>query len=228
MYPEVKTYLDTIEAIEDDHDKIREKYRQARDADRITRFELTNAIDGAVHITQIDAKLAWLALGEASDDKLVRYIVENHHENRSDALIILRELPLTREGLLKLRNNHNWCEDFDEYLIKAEEAGVVPWSTEITEARRDMKAWLLDNVTSSVTFAHRVMTRMDEFIAAEAAEIANRVEDEMDAITEDAEADVIAEEQQAEIEAEFAEQATENEAGENEDVFTFPQCELRF
>lgn len=71
---------------------------------------------------------AWKALGDATTDPLVKWIVDNFepgHPWHYEAVEALSEMPCTREQLFALALESNWCNEFEDAIARAEEAGVL-------------------------------------------------------------------------------------------------------
>ena len=71
---------------------------------------------------------AWCAILEGVSDPFVKWVVETYppdHDYHHEAVMVLSEMPCTREQLFALALESQWCSEFEAAIEAAEEAGVL-------------------------------------------------------------------------------------------------------
>jgi hypothetical protein len=125
MYPEVEQYLAAVKAAED---KYEEAAKQAprhdydMSEDDCARCAFLNPIRAA---RDVATEAAMGQLAQASDP-LVRWIAENCQSYPSAARTVLEALPASMAELNDLAADEGWCGTWEDFVRKAEYAGVLP------------------------------------------------------------------------------------------------------
>ena len=127
MLPEVETFTEAIEAIEEAYaeecNTAANEWR--REQTPATRRIYDIKLNTAHEIIEVRRNSAWKLLA-ASENPLVAWIAQNCRDNDDEARTVLENLPLDYAGLVTLADDKDWCTDtFDPYLRRAVEDGVV-------------------------------------------------------------------------------------------------------
>lgn len=159
MLPEVEKYLADVKAAEELHKTARaeidkryqvsvlterysDEFRRIQDAARAELNNLNEAL-----LTALES--AWDALA-ASSDRGVAFIArvcKNHY--RSEGVVALKALPLTRSELVELAERQGWCEEYERLADEAEEEGVFdPNRKPYGQQRRVLGQYIRENVSS--------------------------------------------------------------------------------
>lgn len=162
MLPQVQEFISTAEAIKKEVDEAYEAYRRQPS---LTEEEYATRRETYVKLRdgQYDkVREAGRKLAEATDDKLVKFIVERYLDDYySSALTVLRRLPATAKELDDLAAEEGWCGVWDTAVDEAIEAGAMEIN-EIEQARRKVKRYLRNELYEQE--AERAMKLVDEYV----------------------------------------------------------------
>ncbi|MFE1840756.1 hypothetical protein [Streptomyces sviceus] len=142
MLPEVRAYVEAMEAASTEEGKIRQaanaRYPQRFGWDEEAQRQMGahNEVTGEAYRVRIQAQNdAWGAL-KTSGDPLVRWIAENCAEYRDQAQQVLTALPATLGELDALAEKGGWCGVWDAFRQQAIDAGAFPGIAAPSPARK--------------------------------------------------------------------------------------------
>ncbi|MFC8436498.1 hypothetical protein [Streptomyces sp. NPDC057253] len=142
MLPEVRAYVEAIEAASAEEDKVRQaaaaRYPKRFDWDEEGQRQISahNKVTGEAYRARVHAQDdAWSAL-KTSSDPLVRWIAENCAEYRDHARQVLSALPATLGELDALAEQGGWCGVWDAFRQRAIDAGAMPGPVPPSPARK--------------------------------------------------------------------------------------------
>jgi hypothetical protein len=151
MYPEVEKYIKAVEAAEEGFSReVDTRYRATREttAGAIDYTALQAMWDeyDTVRKTLEEARRAEIdrarsELQAALTDPVVVWIAQHVMEEDNDyGLEVLKMLPTSVSEIKWLARENEWCERFQQYLLKARRDGVVPMPDPM-EAREELRDW---------------------------------------------------------------------------------------
>jgi hypothetical protein len=150
MYPEVMEYFDTMARVDDE---VRTFERDARadqprwdDTDYDRRYSKwsENYYEEQRKYSAKRNKVyreALETLKEKTNDPMIKWMVDNLRGYQTYINSTLEILPATREELETLANTEDWCNEFDDFLSQATDAGVVPPPAEKYDAS-EIISWI--------------------------------------------------------------------------------------
>jgi hypothetical protein len=164
VYPEVEKYLNEVKDIEQEYTETRKQNRAHRYDRSVFKTEDDfYAAMNATHQRWAERQnAAWDALGKATSDPLLTWMVENLSDYRPEAGVIMVELPATPERLREVALGRGWCSEFDELYDKAVQAGVMA-----PEPARSRLAAYLEGLDDLWAAARTEILRLADAMVAE-------------------------------------------------------------
>lgn len=176
MLAEVQAYItarnEAETSLRDAERDLVAKYPRRYDYDnseetRTQRVGFHREMDEAHAKSRVTVNEAWNGIKQASDP-LARWIAENCKDYQGEALIILKALPATLAELDELADDQDFCNIWDQFRGRAQEAGVLPGAQPETPARKAV----VDFVTYEACLDRRGRRRLNTLLDALLAEAA--------------------------------------------------------
>lgn len=158
MYPEVIEYFDTISKIEDanrewenEQARLRPRYDYSLSSNS-DYHEKYNAWADAYSDesrkrtakTNRTTREAMATLREKTSDPMVSWMMEHLATGYGGYVnSVLKILPATRDELETLANSEDWCDEFDNFMAQATEAGAIAPANPKYDAQKIVK-WVAD------------------------------------------------------------------------------------
>lgn len=166
MLPEVKEFLDTVEALDKEIERLDdmilagktvEERRERREAWRIGCNMRTEKMGEAA-----------VKLAEDTENALIKHIAENHLEYHStEAMDVLKVADQGFKAMDAVATEQNWCSSWTDAVQDAVDAGVLELSN-VEMARFKLRRELASELGSYE--AAEVMELVDKLIIASVAE----------------------------------------------------------
>jgi hypothetical protein len=136
MLPEVQEYMDAVKASDEVYQEWYRRINKERpDYHHVTythdAYERWNERYYAEQRAQDDVRrnartAASVRLQETTTDPAIQWMLKTLRGYHSYIDTVLPILPATREQLEAVANEHEWCNDFDDFMDQATEAGIIP------------------------------------------------------------------------------------------------------
>lgn len=168
MLPQVENFItvqyNAQQEFKTEYRKIRDVlYYEDRQAFSVREVELMDIRDKVVRV-------AWDAM-KTADDKLVHFIVDNCWEHREDqAMTVLAMMPCSLETIDLHARKYNWCDEYEEFVDRARESGVLGGAT-FSPERIELYRYLRKDLSLSRDVVSNIMKTTDKVIAAEAVKV---------------------------------------------------------
>lgn len=162
MLPEIEKFLDAHEAIKTEVNKAYDEYRGSYS---LTGEEYTRRRDAYFEVRegQYDRRDKLVKeLLEATDDKLVRFIVQSYlSDYANQAIKVLKVLPATLDELDELAVREGWCGVWTDAVDEAVEAGAIE-ITPLDNAKRKVRRYLRNEMYEDE--ANRAMNLIEDYV----------------------------------------------------------------
>jgi len=167
MLPEVETFFNArntaITTYDDELRRARREYDQETISYAAYEAKRANLRERRAQAFA-DAKTEILK----SDDKLVRYIINELFANYSSfCTIVLEALPASMSELNALAEHHGWCSEWEQLLGPARQAGVLPAITPWDEHAIKLQTWIYEQFGLSRTTVRQLLNKVEEVVSTE-------------------------------------------------------------